>query len=226
MYGTKESPELPQYGNKVIGVRDGRIEFHGKNIGTPWSQLDSSASAGDTSITVQDPNGDIKADWEVTDYELVIAPTSFDAYEAERRTITSITDNSGTVTINFATPLRFQHYAGEESYATASGGTKTLVMRAEVGLLSRNVVYRGDPSDSSRMRYGAHIMMSNEGNSAAIAEGNTIVGKFSNAEFRDVGQAFQLGRYPIHFHLIGNINESYVKNCAIHDTYNRAVRYT
>lgn len=38
------------------------------------------------------------------------------------------------------------------------------------------------------------------------------------------GQAFRLGRYPIHWHLMGDINyKSYVRGCAIHQTFNRAV---
>ncbi|CAH1803036.1 unnamed protein product, partial [Owenia fusiformis] len=37
------------------------------------------------------------------------------------------------------------------------------------------------------------------------------------------GQAFRLGRYPIHFHLNGDMSGSYVKGCAIHETFNRAI---
>ena len=31
------------------------------------------------------------------------------------------------------------------------------------------------------------------------------------------------GRYPIHFHLSGDVSGSYVRGCAIHRTFNRAV---
>jgi hypothetical protein len=41
-------------------------------------------------------------------------------------------------------------------------------------------------------------------------------------EFFNVGQAFQLGRYPIHFHLIGAVHNSYIRGNAIHQSYNRA----
>jgi hypothetical protein len=37
-----------------------------------------------------------------------------------------------------------------------------------------------------------------------------------------VGQAFQLGRYPIHFHLIGSVTQSYIRGNAIHQSFNRA----
>jgi len=35
-------------------------------------------------------------------------------------------------------------------------------------------------------------------------------------ELYNVGQAFQLGRYPIHFHLIGAVHNSYIRGNAIH----------
>jgi len=71
-------------------------------------------------------------------------------------------------------------------------------MRAEVGLLSRNVVFRGDPETSSANQYGAIIFMHSMGD-------DSIVGKISHVEFTDVGQAFKVGRYPIHFHMVGNV---------------------
>lgn len=44
----------------------------------------------------------------------------------------------------------------------------------------------------------------------------TSVGRISYIELTDVGQAFKLGRYPIHFHMIGTIHQSYVKGNSIH----------
>lgn len=40
-------------------------------------------------------------------------------------------------------------------------------------------------------------------------------------ELTYVGQAFKLGRYPIHFHIPGEVPSSYVKGCSIHRTFNR-----
>lgn len=56
-------------------------------------------------------------------------------------------------------------------------------MRAEVGLLSRNVIFRGDPETSSTFKYGAHIMLHSKGD-------DSLAGKIEYCEFRDVGQAF------------------------------------
>ena len=49
----------------------------------------------------------------------------------------------------------------------------------------------------------------------------SVVGRIENCEFKDVGQAFMLGRYPIHFHMIGNVQKSWIRKNSIHQTYNR-----
>jgi hypothetical protein len=65
--------------------------------------------------------------------------------EAEEKTIVSV-DNTNPLKpiITLDSPLKFKHYAATETY-----GSDTIDMRAEVGLLTRNVVYRGDPATSS-----------------------------------------------------------------------------
>jgi hypothetical protein len=53
-------------------------------------------------------------------------------------------------------------------------------MRAEIGLLSRNVVFRGDPEHSYDMEYGANIFLHSEGD-------DSVVGRLSHVEMTDVG---------------------------------------
>lgn len=53
-------------------------------------------------------------------------------------------------------------------------------------------------------------------------EPETVIAKFSNIELFHVGQAFKLGRYPIHFHMNGDMPSSYVSQCSIHESFNRA----
>lgn len=95
-------------------------------------------------------------------------------------------------------------------------GNFDIPMKAEVGLLTRNVLYRGDPETSSVNQYGAHIMIHSPGDESSI-------GRICYIEMKDVGQAFKLGRYPIHFHMIGTVHQSHVIGNAIHQTYNRAI---
>ena len=56
-----------------------------------------------------------------------------------------------------------------------------------------------------------------------MLEGAGVSGRIENVELTDVGQAGRLGRYPIHFHIAGNVNGCYSKNNAIHEAYNRAI---
>ena len=51
----------------------------------------------------------------------------------------------------------------------------------------------------------------------------TSIARIENAEFMNVGQGFKLGRYPLHFHMIGFVRNSYIKRNAVHHTFNRAV---
>ena len=50
-----------------------------------------------------------------------------------------------------------------------------------------------------------------------------LTARISNVELNYVGQAYRLGRYAIHFHLLGDMTGSYVRSCAIHRSFNRAV---
>jgi hypothetical protein len=70
-------------------------------------------------------------------------------------------------------------------------------------------------------QFGAHIMMSG-GSMTKSSSQQSVFAKFSNVEFYHVGQAYRLGRYPIHFHMNGDMSGSYVKECTIHESFNRA----
>ena len=88
-------------------------------------------------------------------------------------------------------------------------------MRAEVGLLTRNVKFRGDPETSFTNQYGATIFLHSEGD-------DSLVARLEYIELTDVGQAFKVGRYAVHFHMIGAVHKSYCKGFATHQGFNRA----
>ena len=111
--------------------------------------------------------------------------------------------------------------------------------RAEVGLLSHNVIIQGALEDNGVFdgtgadQYGMQIMIHRTGpHPTPIRQVLWIVKtilllpfyiRIENTEVRYAGQAFRLGRYAIHFHLSGNMSGSYIKNCAIHHSNNRAL---
>ncbi len=152
-------------------------------------------------------------------------------------------------TLTLDSALQFQHLGVRRVIS----GSVSVDIFAEVGLLSRNVLFQGHNDDTWNQFYsapacpdgfnpdefavqtcfmgrygpelgsdnfGATIMMS----SGPMSEGEVepVIGRFSNVEFFHVGQAYRLGRYPIHFHMNGDMPSSYVKECAIHQSFNRA----
>ncbi|KAL4484526.1 hypothetical protein ABPG74_019703 [Tetrahymena malaccensis] len=209
LYGQQADKQFPTVGNKGLSIYNGSIDIQGQTRAVTWTELSSTANVGDTNIQVfiNDP----AFDWQVGE-EIVIASTDYVDGHAERRTITNIqlSSDGKTATISFVQPLLVQHVSvtGE----TYKNGQFSVNMRAEVGLLTRNVVFEGDQS-SIATRYGAHLMLHGSQTSARIRY----------AEFRYTGQPIIIGRYPIHFHMVGDVSGSIVEGNAIHDSFARAV---
>jgi hypothetical protein len=137
------------------------------------------------------------ASWRRGD-EIVLASTDYNPRQAERRTITDVSGN----TISFAEPLEYMHF-GEITFGIDE--------RGEVGLLTRNIKVQAS-EDAAESYFGGHIM--------AMAGSRVYV---DGVELARMGQHLTLARYPIHFHLLGEGAGMYVKNAAIHDTFNRCV---
>ncbi|MDT8398866.1 MAG: G8 domain-containing protein [Pseudomonadales bacterium] len=135
--------------------------------------------------------------WRVGD-EIVLASTDYNPWQAERRHIKAIRRNR----ITLDEPLQWMHY-GEITYGVDE--------RGEVGLLTRNIKVQGSES-AEESWFGGHIM--------AMAGSRMTV---SGIELFRMGQHLTLARYPIHWHINGDVTGQYIKNSAIHDTYNRCV---
>ena len=162
LHGSPVSSELPLYGAKVIACRRCTLDLHGKPTAHTWTRLNQTAAAGATSMCFTDPVG-----W-AAGSQLVVTSTGFDMNEAEQRTIAYLTD--GGRCVSFDTPLGHEHLGETRHYAGVP-----VDLRAEVGLLSRNVVVQGN--DMSPLdRHGGHIMLySHEG----LYRDNTLIGRFS-----------------------------------------------
>eukprot|EP00761_Pharyngomonas_kirbyi_P005193 gb/GECH01005198.1/.p1 GENE.gb/GECH01005198.1/~~gb/GECH01005198.1/.p1 ORF type:complete len:349 (+),score=91.13 gb/GECH01005198.1/:1-1047(+) len=185
------------YGAKGLAIAaEASLDLHG-NIASNrvmWTRLASTANRDETTITVQD-----SVDWKKGD-KIVITSTDYgpiqdyrsDACNSqdsiswscgiefldqnEERTITSISSDGQTLTLN--QPLNWMHW-GENN------------QRAEIGLLSRNIKLQGDNS-SNESKFGGHLM---------IRQAHHC--RISGVEFPRFGQKGIVGRYPVHFHLIG-----------------------
>jgi hypothetical protein len=170
MHSDVSDPYLPIYGNKVIGVRYGTLDMHGPTRTPTWTELETTSEAGSNTITLKEA-----VDW-VAGEEIAIAPTDFEARHAERRTIVSIDDsNPSKPIITLDAALEYKHFAQTQTF-----GADTIDMRAEVGLLTRNVVYRGDPETSSDNQYGATIFLHSNGD-------DSLTARLGYCEFTDMG---------------------------------------
>jgi hypothetical protein len=205
MHGNVYDPYLPIYGNKVIAVRYGTLDLHGVERTPTWTLLDFTVEAGGSQVTLAEA-----VDWQVGE-EVAIASTSYDPREGEKRTISAV-DNSNPdkPVLTFDEPLDYKHFAKIEEY-----GGEEIDMRAEIGLLTRNVKFRGDPGTSLTNEYGANIFLHSDGD-------DSLIGRISYIEMNEVGQGFKIGRYAVHFHQIGAVHKSYVQGCATHTGFNRA----
>lgn len=67
-------------------------------------------------------------------------------------------------------------------------------------------------------QFGAQIMIHSHEKTGSLSHA-----RLEYVEVTHAGQAFRLGRYPIHFHLNGDTNGSYVRGCGIYNTFNRAI---
>jgi hypothetical protein len=111
-------------------------------------------------------------------------------------------------TVVLKTDLRHQHVS--ETRVTP-GGT-TIDMRAQIALLSRNVIIQGDDQSEEQL-FGMHTI--------AVHGGHLRV---ENTEVRNCGQARNLGRYCLHFHKSGYQPppQSFIQSNSIHHGFQRA----
>jgi len=184
---------------QLMGMGDRGIMLSGGTLNlhgnrtNAWTKLAETAEAGSSRIEVLDSD-----QWQVGD-EIVLASTDYDPRQAETRHISAISGN----TITLDEPLEFMHY-GEITYGVDQ--------RGEVGLLTRNIKVQAS-EDAEESFLGGHIM-------AMVTSELFIEG----VELYRMGQNLELARYPVHWHLVGDGGEGqYVRNTAIHDTYNRCV---
>src|SRR5687767_13218924 len=181
--------------SKMIAVYGGgRLELHGE-ARKPWVRLGATALAGATQLLLDGPT-----DWRAGD-RVVVASTTYEPNEAEIALIASVSGASVTL----AEPLRYAHWG-----TTQVIGGATVDERAEVGLLSRNVVVRGDDR-SDATGFGGHIMVMGG------------VSRVEGVELTRVGQRGKLARYPIHWHMMGDAPGQYARDNSIWRSFSRCV---
>ncbi|XP_068094022.1 fibrocystin-L-like isoform X1 [Hyperolius riggenbachi] len=240
LHGQLRSPEIPVYGAKTLAIRQGTLDLHGIPIPVIWTRLAQTAEAGSSTLVLQR-----NVTWKAGD-EIVIASTGdrHSQRQNEKKIVQSVSADGYTVTLT--EPLTYRHLGIS---VTLADGT-VFDARAEVGVLTRNILVRGstnvewsdtiaacpDGFDTGEFatqtcfqgRFGEEVGSDQFGGCimfhAPQPSQQLAVGRIEYVEVFHAGQAFRLGRYPIHWHLMGDVQfKSYVRGCGIHQTYNRAV---
>jgi cell surface hyaluronidase len=198
LVGQDTGGDVMGMGEKVLGVMlGGSLELYGASRGQPWTRLNATANVGATTLQLEAGHG-----WAAGD-RIAIASTDYNPNQAEEVVITAVSGN----TVSISPALKHQHFGQAQTF-----GGKRLESRAEVALLNRNIVIRGDDTSSST-GFGGHIMVM-----------DTSLAKLENVEITQMGQRGKLKRYPVHFHMQGAGSAgSVLKNNAIHNNFNRCV---
>ncbi len=187
-----------------------QISIHGADRAKEsWSQLTATVERGDTVLTLDEATG-----WEVGD-RIALAPTSFRPTEVEEFTIEEVRDDGREIVLDDF--VRRTHYGEMQSWNNGLDGAAyrswEVDMRGEVALLSRNVRIQGDEA-SLEDGLGAHTM--------------TMMGavqQIEGVEMTRVGQKDINGRYPVHWHLLGDTDgeNQYLRDVSIHKSFQKLV---
>jgi hypothetical protein len=195
------APTSPNNGvSRGLVVNGGRLEIYAGSPSPVWTKLNESAEAGATTLTLRQ-----NADWRSGD-NIVVAPTDWYKRAGETERL-QLAESASGLNVRTTSPLAAFRW-GKLQYVTNSGMSLTpdpsfvppanpfptvLDERAAVANLTRNVVIQSIDDDAWRNNgFGAHVMVMGL-RSTAVVDG---------VEFRRVGQAGTLGRYPFHWHML------------------------
>jgi len=200
--GPHDREALAGMGNRLIAVVPGGLLELAGEPRLSWTHLDGSAWSGSTVIQVASD-----VDWQVGD-RLVVAASGFNPLEAEDRRITGVQGRRLTLD----RPLDHDHYGEIQILAG-----RRVDQRAEVGLLSRNIIIQGAGEGADEIQadvrgFGGHII---------LLGGAT--GRISNVELVNMGQSGLEGHYPVHWHMAGDVSGQYFQNNVVWRSNNRCV---
>eukprot|EP00854_Cymbomonas_tetramitiformis_P002776 gene2777-3559_t len=230
LVGNRYSEELPLIGAKVLGGYSYNqhgvvVDIHGVSRAPAFTFLNHTAQPGDEWLTMQEP-----VEWEVGDH-LALGPTDYNLEEREELRVLEVADGGRRLRVQVCTlrltggcahwgssGLLYKHFA--ETFD--AGGRTVDWYRAPIARLTRNVVVTGD-NQTVGQQFGAQIQFTATDACNNFEVDDCVVMRLSNVEVALAGQGFFIGRYPIHFHRVGNVPLSFVFNNTVHDTFNRAI---
>jgi hypothetical protein len=177
----------------------GRMEFHGAPLNRSWVKLGATAKAGDVDVALSEP----VSGWKAGD-KVILTATHRDENESGTR-------RPGKRNRKVFTEERtIKTVAGAKITLDAALETEHLGVAetaGEIANLSRNVIVESAEPDKIR----GHTMYHKHS-----------AGSISYAEFRHLGKENVLGKYSLHFHLLGSsMRGASITGASIWDSANR-----
>ena len=202
-------PSHPGHGERAILVMNGgTLELHGQLAKTSFTRLDQDALASSTSLVTSGISG-----WKRGDQVIVTTTSTY----PDQTELLTLADNCPGGTCGVSSGLSYFHYGSAPRIYPAAGenGQDLAVdMRAYLANLERNITIRGanDVFWSGSLPKGGHLMIMQSASA-----------RLDSVEMDRMGQQKILGRYPIHWHHVGQATGQYVRNSAIRNSPSRCV---
>ncbi|HZX26143.1 MAG TPA: G8 domain-containing protein [Telluria sp.] len=198
--------------------------------GSSWARAGATAAASSSSIQL-----DRAVDWAQGD-QIIVGTTDWSPSHSELASVTSASGASGGTTLALAQPLQYGHngqvFAPAQSLLQASGNPNINVEnRAAVGLLSRSIVIESLGAKADQPFPAASACGTSANNPDCYFGGHTMVRQgfaafqVQGVEFHHLGQGGNLGRYPVHFHMVkdASYTNAFLKDSSIWESNTRFV---
>ncbi|XP_014113099.1 PREDICTED: fibrocystin [Pseudopodoces humilis] len=235
LYGSLHSPPLFPYGVKFLAVRNGTLSIHGWMPKVVFTHLQSSATASDTRLVLQEP-----VDWQPGD-EILVGSSGLG--DAEQQEEVAVIQSVNSTELHLRSPLRYPHSVGE-----GWGNGRGLLPSAVVALISRRVVVQGNVTleRMSHLRQCANAGVSSGGSGCLYKRSERQLGsrdlgavvvveafqgqasrlQLEGVQFRHVGQVFRPHRSALT--VTGNtwMADSYIHGCCVLDSFGQGLHLT
>ena len=200
-----QGPFAPVVGAKAIGVF-GDLILNAVTSTVSWTLLLETAHNGSDLIVLTD-----SVDW-VQGQLIVITSTSYDAYQTEVFEIAEVSSDGRTLQLNRT--LMYTHLGATAAHYS---------IRAEVGLLSRNIkIANRDAETSHAQAFGFRVLVASD-NLGAVGSVQLHGVEFSGGGQLGHTEAFD-PRFALALVGLGDgVRPSFISSCSFHDSYNSAI---
>jgi hypothetical protein len=228
LYGSRPTDAVTNIRDKTYkGISvNGTLSLHGKRFYRTWTRLAKSVVAGDRVMMLQH-----QVNWQPGQEVILVTTAMKDSrewHQNEVKIVESVTLNPAAgvgAAVYLTTAITYTHVANNG-------------YQAEVGLLTRTIKIQGaaqdsEPTDPDPLNCVGRDIYGNSGRPCANTEltgfgGHVMVygqgkGYVEGVELFRMGQTNVLGRYPMHFHLLGDCADCYFRDSSVHRSFYRCV---